>query len=387
MNQGIMCAAPRTVELFAGCGGLAIGLGQAGFVHDLLVEWNKDAAATVVHNVTKGTPAVAEWRYQCGDVRTVNWSDWQGQIQMVSGGPPCQPFSMGGKAAGQLDPRDMWPEAIRAVREVGPTAFLFENVRGLLRPAFKDYLDMIVASLARPSVERGEHEDASDFLRRLQSLPLEYSVKIFSVNAANYGAAQKRHRVLIAGVRSDSGCEPSLPAATHTQERLVWDQWVTGEYWTRHSVQNPPNPTAQQKRAAERLAAAEEAPSGAPWRTCRDAFSGLDEPSNTSLFVNHKYQPGAKSYPGHTGSPIDEPAKALKAGAHGVPGGENMLLLPDGAVRYFSVREAARLQGLPDDYEFPGAWTESLRQLGNAVPSQLATAFGKMMLTVVAEAR
>jgi DNA (cytosine-5)-methyltransferase 1 len=73
---------------------------------------------------------------------------------------------------------------------------------------------------------------------------------------------------------------------------------------------------------------------------------------------------------------LDQPAKALKAGDHGVPGGENMMVRDDGTVRYFTTREAARLQGLPDSYQFPRSWTESMRQLGNAVPAQLAEAMG-----------
>jgi DNA (cytosine-5)-methyltransferase 1 len=86
---------------------------------------------------------------------------------------------------------------------------------------------------------------------------------------------------------------------------------------------------------------------------------------------NHILQPGARSYPGHTGSPLDEPAKTLKAGDHGVPGGENMVRYPNGEVRYFSVRESCRLQTFPDEYRFEGSWTENMRQLGNAVPVKL----------------
>ncbi|WP_424950455.1 DNA cytosine methyltransferase [Deinococcus sp.] len=106
----------------------------------------------------------------------------------------------------------------------------------------------------------------------------------------------------------------------------------------------------------------------------RDALHDLPdpeaEPENTLL--NHRFIGGARSYPGHTGSVLDAPSKTLKAGAHGVPGGENMLVRADGSVRYFSVRESARLQTFPDDYVFSGAWGEVMRQLGNAVPVELA---------------
>ena len=89
-------------------------------------------------------------------------------------------------------------------------------------------------------------------------------------------------------------------------------------------------------------------------------------------YLNHRFQAGARAYPGHTGSPLDEPAKTLKAGVHGVPGGENMLSDAEGHVRYFTVRESARLQTFPDDFVFHGAWSEAMRQLGNAVPVNLA---------------
>ncbi len=111
-----------------------------------------------------------------------------------------------------------------------------------------------------------------------------------------------------------------------------------------------------------------------PWRTVRDAISDLPCPeSKAALKVpNHIYQGGARVYPGHTGSPWDLPAKTLKAGGHGVPGGENMLVKDNGEVRYFTVRESARIQTFPDGFRFHGSWTETMRQLGNAVPVLLA---------------
>ena len=121
-------------------------------------------------------------------------------------------------------------------------------------------------------------------------------------------------------------------------------------------------------------------PDALPWRTVRDALIGLPDPEinpdRSTRILNHRFQPGARSYYGHTGSPLDEPAKTLKAGVHGVPGGENMLLRPDGTIRYFTVRESARLQTFLDDFLFHGSWTETMRQLGNAVPVMLADVIG-----------
>ena len=101
---------------------------------------------------------------------------------------------------------------------------------------------------------------------------------------------------------------------------------------------------------------------------------GLPNPETRyeSPYYNHRLQSGAKAYPGHTGSSLDMPAKTLKAGDHGVPGGENMMIKDNGEFRYFTVRESARLQTFPDGYIFHGTWTETMRQLGNAVPVALA---------------
>jgi DNA (cytosine-5)-methyltransferase 1 len=110
--------------------------------------------------------------------------------------------------------------------------------------------------------------------------------------------------------------------------------------------------------------------------TVRDAISDLPKPvakrTSDEPGLTHFSISGARTYVGHTGSPLDEPAKTLKAGVHGVPGGENMLALPDGSVRYFTIRESARLQSFPDEFVFPNSWTESMRQIGNAVPVRLS---------------
>jgi DNA (cytosine-5)-methyltransferase 1 len=191
------------------------------------------------------------------------------------------------------------------------------------------------------------------------------------VNAANYGVPQKRERVIIVGFRSDLGLEWSFPEATHTLDSLLVDQWVTGDYWERHRIAKRKRPVLQLRLGGrvERLKYENELFGSEPWRTVRDAISDLPDPEKApSRIANHQHNPGARSYVGHSGSPLDEPAKTLKAGDHGVPGGENTLLTPDGQVRYFTVRESARLQTFPDDYVLHGAWSEAMRQLGNAVP-------------------
>ena len=279
----------------------------------------------------------------------------------------------------------MWPEVIRAVREIRPRGFLFENVRGLARPAFADYLRWIIAHLHHPELTRQKSEDHARHTARLEAsrLPAAYRVIVAQVNAADYGAAQKRHRVIVAGIRADLADTLAAPVPTHSRQRLLWDQWVTGEYWQRHELARPADTRIQGADAAavRALRASRVAPKGKPWVTTRDALAGLGEPNGKG---NHVLQDGARVYPGHTGSPLDQPAKALKAGDHGVPGGENMMVRDDGTVRYFTTREAARLQGLPDTYQFPRSWTESMRQLGNAVPAQLAEAIGDWMAETLA---
>jgi DNA (cytosine-5)-methyltransferase 1 len=352
------------VELFAGCGAMALGLGRAGFAHTCMVELNPQACLTLRDNFASeiglGYPSILE-----RDIRDIDWTSFQGS-SLVAGGPPCQPFSNGGLSAGKYDPRDMWPEAIRAVREIQPKAFVFENVKGLRRKTFSEYLRSIVNSL-----ERGGDIDP-DAVK-------QYQVAVVPVNAADFGAAQTRERVLIAGVRRDVGQLTSFPRPTHSLQRLVWDKWCTGEYWKRHGLERPdPSTMSRAERAALKgVLRSSVEPEGLPWQTCRDAFFELGEPGASSCVQGHEWRGVAKRYPGHSGSAWDLPAKALKAGVHGVPGGENMVVNSEGSARYFTVREACRLQGLPDSFLPSGSWSQAMRQLGNAVPAQLAEIAGR----------
>jgi DNA (cytosine-5)-methyltransferase 1 len=163
------------------------------------------------------------------------------------------------------------------------------------------------------------------------------------LNAANYGVPQRRERVVFVGFRDDLGIEWTFPKETHSLDALLWDQ-LRGDYWDRHKV--PKKERITSTRTKKRAKQLSKRPSEIGWKTVRDALVGLPSPQSPDSihFLNHRFQAGARTYPGHTGSPLDEPAKTLKAGVHGVPGGENMLSLPDGSVRYFTVRnhEAVR---------------------------------------------
>jgi DNA (cytosine-5)-methyltransferase 1 len=351
---------------------LALGLEAAGFDSVALVERNRSACATLRHNRP-------QWNVISDDVRNLRFSEF-GPVDLVAGGPPCQPFSMGGKANGYDDHRDMFPQAVRAVRELQPLAFVFENVRGLLRPGFRNYVEYIRLQLTYPDFPVSQNVDWTKNFQRLErhhtskssETGLRYKVTINLANAANYGVPQHRHRVFFVGFRTDLSARWFFPTETHSADELLYDQYVTGTYWERHGLKKPVNAPEYLKTRIRDLERGV-LPTTKPWQTVRDAISSLGDPRQKSTWLNHRYQPGARSYPGHTGSPMDEPSKALKAGDHGVPGGENMLRHSNGLIRYFSVREAARIQKFPDDFEFPGSWTESLRQLGNAVPVHLAS--------------
>jgi DNA (cytosine-5)-methyltransferase 1 len=160
---------------------------------------------------------------------------------------------------------------------------------------------------------------------------------------------------------------------------LRYSKWISGEYWEEHKIAKAKQPIISETERLRIRKATDHGDLPSRWRTVRDAFVGLPDPrkdQGRGKFENHEFRAGAKPYPGHSGSVIDEPSKTLKAGAHGVPGGENMIVLDDGSLRYYTVRESARLQTFPDDYIFHGSWTESMRQIGNAVPVQLANIIG-----------
>ncbi len=178
----------KTLELFAGAGGMALGFESEGFEHAALVEIDEKACNTL-------RAAFGEKHVVQGDLSTMDFSPWKG-VDVLTGGPPCQPYSNAGKKAGRKDVRDGFPWFIRAIKETGPRYFLAENVAGFAQKRYVDYREEILEEM------RG----------------LGYGVKWKLLNCADYGVPQARRRVFIMGWRLDQS-EPSWPVKTHYDPR------------------------------------------------------------------------------------------------------------------------------------------------------------------------
>ena len=152
----------KTLEIFSGAGGLAKGLELSGFEHIAFVEFNKHACASLAENFDPT-------RIFFGDIKDFNLDTLE-DVDIVAGGPPCQPFSLGGKHGADQDSRDMFPYAIRAIEKLAPKAFIFENVKGLLRQTFSEYFEYIILRLSYPDFALGNKMSWRNHLHELRNL-------------------------------------------------------------------------------------------------------------------------------------------------------------------------------------------------------------------------
>lgn len=389
--------AGTSIDLFSGGGGLAMAMRDEGFQPLLAVEWDQHACSTLLRNTCYPfsdhepplAPRSGRWPLICDDVRNVDFSCWRGAVEVVAAGVPCQPWSIGGSHQGCLDHRNLWPELLRCVRETQPSAVIAENVRGLLRPSFKSYHEYIIRALSAPFEAQADDEHWPDHNIRLQKAlkhatgdsAERYEVAFRLVNAADYGVPQIRWRVFVIAFRADLGISRwRFPEPTHSEAALRESQ-ASGEYWNRHGIK---------PRAAVTSVPTLDVDEFSPWRTLRDAISGMPDPIigyEPSNWLHHLGWPGAREYPGHTANDLDRPSKTIKAGAHGVPGGEGVVRLDDGSIRNLTVRETARVMTFPDDWWLAGSRGEQMRQLGNAVPVTLGRAVARSVAEAVRETR
>lgn len=363
---------PVDINLCSGAGGLALGLAQAGFTHFDFYDKDQVACDTLRHNFGTASPTLKGRVFE-GNLAEVGWLSNTSKPRLLAVGAPCQPFSRGGSHRGPADGRNLFPLVVHAVRALRPQAVLIENVRGLERGDHEPYLEYVVDQLRFPDIALKPRESWSDHALRIRRHALWgkaspiYDVAWNVFNAADFGVAQVRHRLFIVAT-ADGLPEYRFPLPTHSKLRLLQDQLTPG-YWEARNLAMPKHPRAlpRTSRIQSELL---------PWATVRDKISDLGEacPQENPDCNNHWTIPGAKAYVGHSGSTLDWPSKTIKAGVHGVPGGENSVICDDDSLRYYTLREMARIQSFPDGHFFTGARSSVIRQVGNAVPCELAAA-------------
>lgn len=186
----------QTLSLFSGCGGLDLGFDRAGFSHYASYEILTPGCETICLNRP-------DWRVfsgENGNVRNIDWRDLKGEIDIIHGGPPCQPFSIAGKQMANKDSRDLFPEFVRAVKEISPKAFVAENVASLAGSKFQEYLDQTVFKQLSPS----------------------YNITTFKLRAGDFGVPQSRIRYFIVGTcKKRVSSTFIIPKPTHFCEHLI----------------------------------------------------------------------------------------------------------------------------------------------------------------------
>lgn len=296
------------VEICAGAGGQALGLAMAGFVHVALVEYERDYCKVLKANRP-------EWNVICADVHKFDGHPYEG-VDLLAGGVPCPPFSVAGKQLGKDDERDLFPEAIRLIREIRPRAVMLENVRGFLDSGFEEYRDHIFTEIKK----------------------LGYVTHIKLLNASDYGVPQLRPRVVIVGIRKD--------------------QAGAFEYPQEHPRESP--------TVGETLC---DLMSQNGWKGAKKWAEGADRIAPTLVGGSKKH-----------GGPDLGPTRAKNAWAElGVDGKGIANEAPeqdfDGMPRLTS-RMMARIQGFPDTWTFGSKKTIACRMIGNAFPPPVAQAVG-----------
>lgn len=311
------------IDLFAGAGGTALGLSNAGFTHLLLNEFDKSASQTLRDNRP-------DWNVVEGDVATVDFSAYRGKVDLLEGGFPCQAFSYAGRKRGFEDTRGtLFYEFARAVAEARPRMFMAENVRGLVKHDDGRTLATIIAHMDR----------------------IGYRVEWRLLNAADYGVPQKRERIIIVGVRSDLDLTFNWPVPDAVRLTL------------RDALRNVPASIGASYPPAK-AEVLDLVPPGGCWR---DLPAGVRE-----QYMGNSLNSGG----GKTGMARriawDEPCLTLTTS----PAQRQTERCHPDETRPFTVREYARIQTFPDSWEFSGGMASQYRQIGNAVPVEFARRLG-----------
>lgn len=323
----------KVIELFAGAGGLALGLEKAGFETIGLVEFDKSAAETLKYNRPN-------WNVIHDDIANISSQDLEayfnikkGELDLLSGGAPCQSFSYAGKRLGLEDTRGtLFYHYALFLKKLQPKMFLFENVKGLT-----------------------SHDKGQTYKTILSVFEEEgYEVQSRVLNAWDYGVAQKRERMIMVGIRKDliNSISFEYPKA-HDYKPVLRDVLVDC----------PPSVGAQYGEDKRKIF--ELVPPGGYWR---DIPEEIAKP-----YMKSTWNMGG----GRTGilrrMSFDEPSLTVLTS----PSQKQTERCHPLEARPFTVRENARIQSFPDDWEFQGGVGAQYRQVGNAVPVLLAYEIGE----------
>jgi DNA (cytosine-5)-methyltransferase 1 len=309
-----------SIEICAGAGGQALGLEQAGFVHRALVELDPHACATLRVNRPY-------WNTIQDDVTRWRATHFRGRIDLLAGGVPCPPFSKAGKQLGAGDERDLFPAAIRLVRECQPDAVMLENVRGLLDPSFESYRDEIDDQLRAEGYET---------FWRLH-------------HASDYGVPQLRPRTILVAMRGKAARHFRWPTPSAASAPTVGE--VLAEMMASRGWEGAAAWAARANKIAPTLVGGSMKHGGPDLGPSRARAEWL------KLGVNGKLVTDEPPPPGFVGDPC------------------------------LTVRMAAALQAFPSEWRFMGRKTHAYRQVGNAFPPPVAKAVGQRIAVALRAAR
>lgn len=297
-----------SIEICAGAGGQAVGLEQAGFEHKALVEIEPIACDTLKLNRP-------DWNVLNKDVKEFSAKKYVG-VDLLAGGVPCPPFSIAGKQLGHLDERDLFPEALRLVKECNPRAVMLENVRGLLDIKFNNYRQSILDQLNK----------------------LGYKCDWRLVNSSDYGVSQLRPRAILVALK-----------------KQYFDYFV----WPEKS-QIPP------MTVGELLY---EEMSSLGWENA-------DEWKNIANSIAPTLVGGSKKHGGADLGPTRAKQSWALLGVDGKGLADAPPINGSKAMPRLTLKMAALIQGFPKEWKFAGKKTPAYRQVGNAFPPPVARAIG-----------
>jgi len=329
-SNGLNC-----LSLFSGGGGLDLGFDKAGFSHQGSYELIPICKETLLTNrpdwFVYGGP-------ECGDVTKINWNKYKGNIDVLHGGPPCQPFSIAGEQQGVDDERNMWGEFGRAVNTIKPKAFVAENVLGLLSPKFESFVKKHI-------------------LDQLQN----YSIVKFEMRAPDFGIPQIRRRVFLVGFRAEKALSKfQIPEPTHTWNHLGYENKKISGFLFEAEKQKTMG--VREALGLGDIGFDNLAP------TIRSAFTGK---RNTTSVLNSSA--GQKSWGDMKVWPNGVQATRRRASDFPAKNGHFRL----------SIQDVALIQGFPDSWVFSGAVYQGLGQIGNSVAPPVAYQVAKNVAEVL----